>query len=118
MSNITNHAQWESSEGNGLALPWREHRIDRQVSLESIAQSTKISRRFLEAIERGEYDEMPGGVFRTSYIRQYAAETGYDAERILEHCREKLGGGERELRRDAGREKVAEARWVRFLSFG
>lgn len=62
-----------------------EHRVRRGVTLEQIADSTKISRRFLSAIEAGDYAQLPGGVFTTSYIRQYAQATGYDALEILDH---------------------------------
>ncbi len=68
-------------------LPLREHRLRARVSLEEIMAETKISRRFLEAIENGRYEELPGGVFAINYIRQYAAMTGYDAELILDDYR-------------------------------
>ncbi len=53
------------------------------VSLEAIAESTKISSRFLRAIESEEFEKLPGGVFNTSYIRQYAAAIGYSEQQIL-----------------------------------
>ncbi len=53
------------------------------VSLESIAESTKISSRFLRAIESEEFEKLPGGVFNTSYIRQYAAAIGFSEQQIL-----------------------------------
>ena len=71
-------------------LGLEEHRKRRGITLEQIAESTKISRRFLRAIEEGDYELLPGGVFTTSYIRQYAAATGFDAEPILHHCRQTL----------------------------
>jgi cytoskeletal protein RodZ len=55
------------------------------ISLEQIARSTKISARYLEAIERSEFDQLPGGVFRTSYIRQYARAIDYDEWDLLAH---------------------------------
>ena len=55
------------------------------ISLEEIATSTKISLRFLKAIEAGEYEKLPGGIFTTSYLRQYAAATGFDEGVLLEH---------------------------------
>lgn len=55
------------------------------ITLEEIVDATKISRRFLIAIEAGDYGILPGGVFTTSYIRQYAEATGFDAGVILEH---------------------------------
>jgi len=42
------------------------------LSLVQIAIATKISLRYLEAIECGAFQELPGGVYTESYIRQYA----------------------------------------------
>ncbi|MBA4182228.1 MAG: hypothetical protein C0506_16715 [Anaerolinea sp.] len=66
-------------------LGLEESRVRRGITLEEIADATKISRRFLIAIEAGDYGVLPGGVFSTSYIRQYAEATGFDAGVILEH---------------------------------
>ena len=53
------------------------------VSLEQIADRTKISLRFLRAIEAEEFDKLPGGIFSTSYLRQYADAIGYDEAELL-----------------------------------
>ena len=55
------------------------------ISLEDIAQETKISLRFLRAIEAEEFEKLPGGIFNTSYLRQYAASIGYDEVELLAH---------------------------------
>jgi cytoskeletal protein RodZ len=60
------------------------------VTLDEIAANTKISLRFLKAIEAGEYEKLPGGIFTTSYLRQYAAAIGYDEASLLEHCEHKM----------------------------
>ncbi|HTS46600.1 MAG TPA: helix-turn-helix domain-containing protein [Bryobacteraceae bacterium] len=60
------------------------------ISLDEIAASTKISLRFLRAIEAGEYSQLPGGIFTTSYLRQYAAAIGYDESALLEHYQRKM----------------------------
>ncbi|HXU21964.1 MAG TPA: helix-turn-helix transcriptional regulator [Verrucomicrobiae bacterium] len=60
------------------------------VSLEQIAANTKISTRFLIAIEAEEFHRLPGGVFNTSYLRQYAAAIGYEEEELLAHYRETI----------------------------
>jgi cytoskeletal protein RodZ len=66
-----------------LNLPaWRRKR---GVSLEQIAEKTKISMRFLLAIEDGEYEKLPGGIFATSYLRQYAAVIGFEEVELLAH---------------------------------
>ena len=55
------------------------------VSLERIANDTKISIRFLRAIEDEEFDKLPGGIFNTSYLRQYAAAAGVEETGLLAH---------------------------------
>jgi cytoskeletal protein RodZ len=55
------------------------------VSLDEIAQRTKISSRFLRAIEDEQYGQLPGGIFSTSYLRQYAAAIGYDEDVLVAH---------------------------------
>jgi cytoskeletal protein RodZ len=55
----------------------------RGISLEQIAEVTKISIRFLRAIEDEEFDKLPGGIFNTSYLRQYAAATGVEESSLL-----------------------------------
>lgn len=58
-------------------------RRNRGISLQQIAESTKISVRCLEAIERGDFRKLPGGIYNTSYIRQYARAIDYDESAIL-----------------------------------
>jgi cytoskeletal protein RodZ len=58
-------------------------RRNRGISLREIAESTKIGIRALEAIEQGEFKKLPGGIYATSYIRQYARAIDYDESVIL-----------------------------------
>jgi cytoskeletal protein RodZ len=60
-------------------------RRNRGISLAQIAESTKISLRSLEAIERGDFKKLPGGIYNTSYIRQYARAIDYDESAILSY---------------------------------
>ena len=53
------------------------------ISLEQIANQTKISIGFLRAIEAEEFEKLPGGLFATSYLRQYAALAGIDESDLL-----------------------------------
>jgi cytoskeletal protein RodZ len=55
------------------------------ISLEQIAEMTKISIRFLRAIENEEFDKLPGGIFSTSYLRQYAAAIEVEEAKLLAH---------------------------------
>lgn len=53
------------------------------ISLEQIAAISKISIRYLKAIEEGQFDKLPGGIFNTSYIRQYARAIEYEEAELL-----------------------------------
>jgi cytoskeletal protein RodZ len=57
------------------------------MTLEEIADQTKISIRFLRAIEAEEFGKLPGGIFTTSYLRQYAVAVGMDEAWLLEYHR-------------------------------
>jgi len=68
-------------------------RRNRGISLEQIAQSTKIGVRSLEAIERGDFQKLPGGIYSTSYIRQYARAIDYDESDLLAFYHRETGAG-------------------------
>ena len=53
------------------------------ISLEEIRRSTSISLHFIEAIEAGDFTKLPGGLYSTSYIRQYSTAIGFDESTLL-----------------------------------
>lgn len=61
----------------------RREREMRGVSLREIADATKISGRFLQALEEGRTDVLPGGLFPRAFVRQYASFLGLDAEKTV-----------------------------------
>jgi cytoskeletal protein RodZ len=61
----------------------RRERELRGISLREIADATKISVRFLKALEEDRVDLLPGGLFPKAFIRQYARHLGLDAERYV-----------------------------------
>ncbi|HUY15294.1 MAG TPA: RodZ domain-containing protein [Terriglobia bacterium] len=61
----------------------RREREMRGVTLEEISDSTKISVRFLDALETEDFSKMPGGIFTRSFIRSYANYLGLDPEQVL-----------------------------------
>jgi len=71
----------------------RREREMRGVSLEEISAATKISIRFLEAIEGEKLSKLPGGIFTRSFVRTYARYLGLDEERVLADCQ--LAGKQR-----------------------
>ena len=54
------------------------------VSLEEISRTTKIRVCYLRSIEEGDFGTLPGGIYSTSYIRQYAQAIDAGEGEILE----------------------------------
>ena len=61
----------------------RREREMRGVTLDEIAESTKISRRSLEALEQENFDLLPGGIFNKGFVRAYARYLGIDEEQAV-----------------------------------
>ncbi len=59
-------------------------RHQKGISLHHIAEATKIGLRYLEAIEHGQFAKLPGGIYNTSYIRQYAQAIDVNEAEILD----------------------------------
>jgi cytoskeletal protein RodZ len=78
-------------EEDGSVLGLATIRRNRGISLEQIAESTKINIRSLKAIEGGDFQKLPGGVYNTSYIRQYAKAIDFDEAELLAFYRIKMG---------------------------
>jgi len=60
------------------------------ISLEEIAHHTKIKVSTLQALEKGEFERLPGGIYNVSYIRQYARAIGADECSLVELYRTKF----------------------------
>ena len=55
----------------------------RGVSLDEVSTGTRISTRFLEALENDEWDHLPGGVFNRGFIRAVARFLGMDEDSLI-----------------------------------
>jgi cytoskeleton protein RodZ len=56
----------------------------RGISLREISEQTRISMRYLEAIEANDFKRLPGGIFNRSFIKAYARYIGYDEKEAVE----------------------------------
>ena len=61
----------------------RRERELRAISLREVAEATKVNLRYLEAIERNQFDLLPGGVFNRGFVRAYAEFIGVDPEAMV-----------------------------------
>ena len=63
-----------------------ELRQSHGMSIQQISERTKISIRYLKAIEAGDFGKLPGGIYGRSYIRQYAHAIECNADQLLLRC--------------------------------
>jgi len=73
----------EPSELTSFGEELRREREIRGISLKEIADSTKISKRFLEAIERNDHLALPAPAFTRGFVREYARYVGLSAEEMV-----------------------------------
>jgi len=69
---------------DSLGTYLRYERELRQISLEEIAQTTRIPLRTLQHIEDDAFDQLPGEVFTRGFLKSYAGSVGLDATDVLE----------------------------------
>ena len=73
----------------------RREREIRGISLKEIADATKISKRFLEAIERNDHKTLPAPVFTRGFVREYARYLGLNADDIVNRYNFAAAGDDR-----------------------
>ena len=59
-------------------------REERGIPLREISDETRISVRYLEAIESNDYKRLPGGIFNRSFVKAYARCVGYDEKEAVD----------------------------------
>ncbi len=58
-------------------------RLSKGYTLDDLQQMTKIQKRYLIAIEEGDFEIMPGNFYVRAFIKQYADTVGLDGDRLL-----------------------------------
>jgi cytoskeleton protein RodZ len=72
----------------------RRARDENGLTLDEVATRTRINRKYLEAIERGDRESIPGGFFYKSFIRQYAAVVSEKDSHLVDEVEEILAAEE------------------------
>jgi len=68
---------------SGFGDRLRREREMRGVSLEEIAESTKVGTRSLRALEEEDFEKLPGGIFNKGFVRAYSRFLGLDEEQTV-----------------------------------
>ena len=69
---------------SSLGTYLRQERELRQISLEEVAQTTRIPLRMLQHIEDDDLERLPGDVFAKGFLKSYASTVGLDEAEVLE----------------------------------
>jgi cytoskeleton protein RodZ len=85
-----------ASEGKGRGVASFGERLKRErekkgITIEEIAQITKISGRNLRALEDEQFAKLPGGIFNRGFVRAYARHLGIDEEQAVSDYLEAAG---------------------------
>ena len=66
--------------------PWlRQQREVREIDRREVADASKISVRYIEALETNRFEVLPAEVFTKGFLRQYAAYVGLDPEEVVNY---------------------------------
>lgn len=58
-------------------------RLDKGMSLEEIQQKTKIQAQYLQAIENGQFEKLPGAFYERAFVRQFANALDLDVDAFV-----------------------------------
>lgn len=68
----------------------KEAREEKGMSLDDLQAATKIQKRYLTALEEGNYDIIPGKFYVRAFIKQYAEAVGLDSELLFEEYKKDI----------------------------
>ncbi len=75
---------------DGVGLTLRAVRERRGQSLTDIARVLRIRAEFLDALERGRFDVLPGRIYAAGFLRSYALHLGLDPDAVVEAFKQEL----------------------------
>lgn len=67
-------------------------RLTRKLSLDDIANQTRVPARHLDAIERGEWHDLPAPTYSIGFAKAFADVVGLDRQEIGDDLRAEMGG--------------------------
>ena len=118
---------WEKEAGPQASASFgtwlRRQREARDITLRDIADRTKISLRYLEAMEEDRFDLLPAPLFAKGFLREYARYVGLSPDEVVNHYlsvqgQEQEEEGDQTLIRRRAKASAQRARsWAFYLFF-
>ena len=77
-------------------------------SLKDVAEHTRIRKVYLESMEQGQFEALPGQAYVTGFVRVYARHLGLDSDDLLARLNAPQGGDQAQLPDSNSDDKAAE----------
>jgi cytoskeleton protein RodZ len=106
----------EAGSGSSFGTWLRRQREARQISLREVADRTKISLRYLQAMEEDRFEVLPAPVFAKGFLREYARYVGLSPDEVVNHYLSVQQPQASEEGDEGRRERRAGAGWPRWLT--
>jgi cytoskeleton protein RodZ len=74
-----------------LGVRLKEARLRRSLELEQVEEQTRISRRYLRALEDERFELLPGDAYAKAFLRSYADFLGLDAKLYVDEYTARFG---------------------------
>ena len=101
------------SLGNeSIAEQLRKAREEKKIKLKDAAKKLNINYKYIKALEKGEYDKLPTGVYGKNFLREYALFLGLDYHKLI-----KLFGEEKAIYQNQGQQKLFSKQRVKKRNF-
>jgi cytoskeletal protein RodZ len=106
----------EAASGSSFGSWLRRQREARQISLREVADRTKISMRYLQAMEDDRFEVLPAPVFAKGFLREYARYVGLSPDEVVNHYLSVQQPQASELGEVGRRERRAGGAWPHWLT--
>ncbi|MCX7365510.1 MAG: helix-turn-helix domain-containing protein [Alphaproteobacteria bacterium] len=73
----------EATPGRAVGRLLHDQREARGLSIADVEKRIRIRRNYVEAIEQGRFDLLPGAAYIPAFLRMYASHLGLDPEKVL-----------------------------------
>ncbi|AOM83125.1 helix-turn-helix domain-containing protein [Salisediminibacterium beveridgei] len=79
-----------------LGVRLQNARIEKGLTLDELQKKTKIQKRYLEAIEQGDFSKMPGDFYARAFVKSYCEVVGLSADQVFQEHADELPKAKKE----------------------
>ncbi len=93
-NNGGNNAEWQPASNYNhkhVGYYLKQARESLNLTVEEVSDTIRVRRIYLEAIEEGRYDQLPGTAYAVGFVRIYANFLGLNSARVVEQFRAETG---------------------------